>query len=78
LSTVEFVGLRVEIDKDRCISSGRCVGDEPAAFGFDDDELAEPRPGVADVDRRRLVTIARNCPGQAITVFADDVEITIE
>jgi ferredoxin len=78
LSTVEAVGLRVEIDKDCCISSGRCVGDEPTAFGFDEDELAEALPGVDALDQRRLVDVARNCPGQAIAVFADDVEIRIE
>jgi ferredoxin len=65
------VGLRVEVIKDDCISSGRCVGAEPAAFAFDDDELAEPLPEAGALDRARLIQVARNCPGQAIVVHDD-------
>ncbi len=66
------MGLRVELDKDRCISSGKCVGDEPGAFRFDGDELAEVLPGVATLDDARLVRIARNCPGEAIRLYDAD------
>jgi ferredoxin len=38
--------IRAEVLKDRCISSGRCVGDEPSAFRFDADELVELLDGV--------------------------------
>jgi ferredoxin len=69
------MGLRVEVIKDRCVSSGHCVADEPTAFGFDADELAEPLPGAAELDRRRLLDVARNCPGEAIVVYEDDVPI---
>ena len=72
------VTLRVEVLKDQCISSGRCVGDVPTAFAFDDDELAEPLPGAGDTDRRRLLDAARNCPGEAIVVYEDDVAIPLE
>ena len=70
--------LRVEVVEDRCISSGRCVGDAPEAFAFDDDELATPLPGAARLDRRRLVELARNCPGEAIVVYDDDVPIPLD
>ena len=72
------VTLRVEVVEDRCISSGRCVGDAPEAFAFDDDELATPLPGAARLDRRRLVELARNCPGEAIVVYDDDVAIPLD
>lgn len=62
----------VRIDKDRCISSGMCVGDTPDAFTFDDDELAETTPVAATTDLARLLAIARNCPGQAIIVERGD------
>lgn len=61
----------VRIDKDRCISSGMCVGDAPDAFTFDDDELAEATPVARTTDLARLLAIARNCPGQAIIVEPD-------
>ena len=63
---------QVRIDKERCVSSGRCVADEPAAFAFDDAELAEVRPGADGLSVERLVVLARRCPGLAIEVRADD------
>ena len=59
----------VSIDKDVCISSGKCVADAPGAFRFDADELAEPvspSPGLPD---ETLLAIGRNCPSGAIAVF---------
>ncbi len=63
---------RVTIDKDRCVSAGRCIADEPGAFGFDDDELVSMMPGVESLSLERLIVIARRCPGLAIDVFDDD------
>ena len=63
---------RVTIDKDRCVSAGRCIADEPGAFGFDDDELVSLMPGVELLSLERLIVIARRCPGLAIDVFDDD------
>ena len=63
---------QVRIDKERCVSSGRCVADEPSAFAFDDAELAEVGPGAAGLRVERLVVLARRCPGLAIEVRDDD------
>jgi ferredoxin len=63
--------LRPEIDKESCLSSGRCVADLPAAFGWDADELAEPLPGAASVPHEALRDAARNCPGMAIHLVDD-------
>ena len=64
--------LRVRIDQELCMSSGRCVADEPGAFGFDDDELSVLLPGAADLSEERLRRAARMCPGQAIILVSDD------
>lgn len=66
------------VDKDVCISSGKCVADAPDAFVFDDDEIAsavEGHPGLSD---SALVDLARTCPSGAIHVYdADGVEIEV-
>ncbi|MGI9577504.1 MAG: ferredoxin, partial [Microthrixaceae bacterium] len=63
------VGYRVEVDSDECVSSGKCVADNPAAFGFDDEELAVLLPGATDLDDDRLLTAARRCPSGAIVLY---------
>ncbi len=60
--------IRVTVDRELCMSSGRCLADIPEAFAFDDDELAFGLPGAASVGLDRLRAAARMCPGQAITV----------
>ena len=69
------MAIRAEIDKERCISSGRCVGDEPSAFRFDADELAETLPGASTMDPQRLIRIARDCPGEAIVLYDDNGDV---
>ena len=59
----------VKIDKQTCLSSGRCVTVAAEAFGFDGDELAEPLPGVASVPDERLLEIVKSCPSYAILLF---------
>ncbi|WP_420638858.1 ferredoxin [Candidatus Poriferisocius sp.] len=66
------MGYRVEIDQDECMSSGRCVADYPAAFGFDDDELATVLPTVGNLTDQQLLRAARNCPSRAINVLDTD------
>ncbi len=56
------------VDKELCVSSGRCVADIPEVFEFDDEELARATGDPPTVDIARLRAVARNCPGQAITV----------
>jgi ferredoxin len=64
----------VSIDKDVCISSGKCVADAPTAFRFDDDELAEPVSEHPPLPDAALLEIARNCPSGAIAVHDDQGE----
>lgn len=65
-------GYRVEINRDTCISSGRCVGDAPGAFVFDEDELATVGAAIVDLAETKLLRIARDCPGEAIIVVGPD------
>ncbi len=58
----------IKIDKQSCLSSGRCVTVAPEGFAFDGDELAETLPGVASVADERLLEIAKSCPSYAILV----------
>jgi ferredoxin len=67
-----MVALRVEIDQDECLSTGKCVADHPTAFGFDANDLAIVLPGAADVGDETLKRAARLCPSGAIRLFGDD------
>jgi ferredoxin len=62
------MGYSVSIDRDSCISSGNCVADSPAAFDFDDDDIAVVQDGAADLPDDRLLRVARNCPAGAIVL----------
>jgi ferredoxin len=65
------MGLQVRIQRDECISSGKCVADNPSAFGFDDDDLAVVLPGAESLNDERLIRAARTCPSGAIRLFDD-------
>lgn len=70
---------RIEVRKEVCISSGKCIGDAKDLFRFDDDELAEPIGAVVDQPLERLRKIARRCPGEAIAIFdADGNEVSLD
>ena len=66
------VQLRVRIDKNSCQSSGNCVDAAAQAFAFDEDGLAEARPGAEDLPRARLLEIARRCPALAIAILDEN------
>jgi ferredoxin len=67
---------RVHIDKDVCMSSGRCVLDEPDAFKFDADQLAEPTPGALALGEVRVRAVVDACPSGAIRLFPADRDVT--
>ncbi len=66
----------VRIDKDLCVSAGKCVADEPTVFAFDRDELAEVRANAAVLSNEALVRLARQCPGRAI-LLTDETDTDV-
>ncbi len=66
------MAYRLEVIVDDCMSSGKCVGDYPKAFAFDDDELATLIDCGEVMSDDNMVRAARNCPSRAIQVFDDD------
>ncbi|MBD30060.1 MAG: ferredoxin [Acidimicrobiaceae bacterium] len=63
--------LRIEIESDDCMSSGKCVADYPGAFVFDEEELASLVPNAKLTDNE-IIKVARNCPSRAILVFDEN------
>lgn len=63
------MGYRIEIVVDDCMSSGKCVGDYPKTFDFDDEELAVLIEDGEVMSDEAMVRAARNCPSRAIQVF---------
>lgn len=62
--------FEVRVDQDVCISSGRCVADFPAAFSFDEDEIAQVTGATALSEDERLEAV-RGCPSGAIQLWRD-------
>lgn len=67
--------LRVEVDREACISAGKCVSTAPAFFHFDDDELVMIDRSTPTPNDQLLMQIAASCPSQAIHVFDGDQRI---
>lgn len=64
----EQVRFEVTVDAELCISSGKCVADEPTGFVFDDEEIATVTPEAGGLPKQRLLALARGCPSGALTV----------
>jgi ferredoxin len=62
------VTYRISVDRDVCMSSGKCVADAPDVFRFDDDEIAEIVPGATQPSDERILDLARACPAGALVV----------
>ncbi len=61
------MGLRIEIDRERCMGSGNCTYAAGATFDLDDELLAFVVDPEGDPeDKVRLA--AEGCPTNAITV----------
>lgn len=69
--------LRVEVDRDACVSAGRCVAAAPAFFQFDDDELVVVDDTAPLPKDALLLRIAKSCPSQAIHVYEGDQRIEV-
>ena len=68
------MGVKVEVDRDVCMGSGNCIVEAPGAFDLDDDGISF----VVDPDavsEDTVVTTARKCPSQAISVWRDGTRL---
>ncbi|GAA3237193.1 hypothetical protein GCM10017691_36100 [Pseudonocardia petroleophila] len=63
---------RISVDRELCISSGKCVADAPDVFDFDADDLAELVPGAAPPPDAVQLDLARSCPSGALQVHDAD------
>ncbi|WP_433502055.1 ferredoxin [Pseudonocardia halophobica] len=66
------MSYRIDVDRDVCMSSGKCVADAPDLFRFDDEEIATPVPGAPEPGDARALDLARACPSGALTVHDAD------
>jgi ferredoxin len=70
-------GFEVTVDRDECVSAGKCVASVPGYFMFDDDELAMIDPDGPKPDDGTLLRVARACPSMAIHLFRDGDELEL-
>lgn len=61
--------MRIEVDRDVCVSAGMCVLNAPGAFDQDDDGVVEPL--VAEVPAEQVDAVTRAvqvCPSGALRI----------
>jgi ferredoxin len=68
------MGVRVRVDRNGCMSSGRCIAAAPEVFAFDADRLARAVEGETALALDDALAIARGCPALAIEVLGEDGE----
>lgn len=67
-----FEGLRIRIDRSRCIGTGNCVNVAPEIFELGADQIVTFRDNAYAVERERMVEACAVCPVDAL--FAYDEE----
>lgn len=65
------------IDREECVSAGRCISSAPGFFVFDGDELAAVDESGDRPDDEALLRIARQCPNGAIRLARDGVDVEL-
>ena len=66
---------RFEIDRDECVSGGKCIHAAPDVFAFDDEELAMVIADAPELSETAMLRIARDCPGRAISLWDGDTAV---
>ena len=67
-----FEGLRIRIDRTRCIGSGNCVNVAPEVFELGPDRIVTFRDDARAVERERMVEACRVCPVDALFAFDEE------
>ena len=68
----EIGDVTVTIDRLLCVGFGDCIDVAPAAFEFDDENIAVFRESADEVDHETLLEACRACPVDALAVFDED------
>jgi ferredoxin len=68
------MGVRVRVDRNGCMSSGRCIAAAPEVFVWDADRLARAAAGETPLTLDDALAIARGCPALAIDVLDENGE----
>jgi len=63
--------MKVEVDKELCISVASCVAVAPGTFELGDDGIATVKKQDADT-KETIMQAAQSCPVNAIIVYDDD------
>jgi len=72
-----MAGYEVQVERDECVSAGKCVASGPGYFVFDDEELSMIAHDGTKPDDETLLRVARACPSGAIHLFADGDEVDL-
>jgi len=67
-----FEGLRIRIDRTRCIGSGNCVNVAPEVFELGSDQIVTFRDDAHAVERERMIEACRVCPVDALFAYDED------
>ena len=67
----------VTVDRDLCMSSGRCVANVPMVFAFDDENVARVRDDAATLTFDDAADASAGCPAGAIGVEVDGVPVDV-
>lgn len=63
--------MKVEVDRELCISAASCVAIAPNTFALDEEGIAIVKKQDGDA-RDTILQAAQSCPVNAIKVFDDD------
>jgi len=63
--------MKVEVDRELCISVATCVAVAPGTFELDDEGIAVVKNAKGD-DEATILQAAQSCPVNAIIVYDDD------
>jgi len=63
--------MKVEVDRELCISVAACVVVAPKTFGLDDEGIAVVKKGKLD-DDTAILQAAKSCPVNAIILHDDN------
>jgi len=63
--------MKVEVDRELCISVASCVAVAPNTFELDDEGIAIVKDANAD-SKETILQAAQSCPVNAIIVYDDD------